>query len=47
MLSIIFFPIVAIELAVIIWLLIHILQEIEELEHHKKPPHPPNPCNPF
>lgn len=33
----IFFPIVAIELAVIIWLLILILHGIKELEHHKIP----------
>lgn len=33
----IFFPIIVIELAVIIWLLIRILHELEELEHHKRP----------
>jgi len=46
MISAILFPVVAVELVVIIWLLIRILDEIENLEHHKKP-HPSNQCNPF
>lgn len=33
----IFFPIITIELAVIIWLLFRILDEIEELEREKPP----------
>ncbi|ADY55864.1 hypothetical protein Sgly_1564 [Syntrophobotulus glycolicus DSM 8271] len=33
-----FLPIIAIELAIIIWLLIHILHNLEEIEHHEKPP---------
>lgn len=35
--------IATIELAVIIWLLICLLKDLNELEHHKKPPHP-RPC---
>lgn len=40
----ILFSIVAIELAIIIWLLIHLLHEVKELEHHKKPHPQPRPC---
>lgn len=36
----ILFSVVAIELAILIWLLISVLHELKELEHHKKPPHP-------
>jgi len=47
MITTFFFPVVALELAVIIWLLIRILHEIEELKHHKKHHNPGNLINPF
>lgn len=46
MLCLIFFPIFVLELAIISWLLITILDRLEKLEHHKCH-HPVNPCKPF
>jgi len=36
----ILFSVVIIELAVIIWLIISLLHELEKSEHHKRPPQP-------